>query len=150
MANLNQFHRLRALMIAAKRLYFTKFWGMDIHPSATFSLGVHFDRTNPKGVHIGPDSYVAFGATILAHDFTRRLYADTRIGARCFIGARSVIMPGITIGDECIVAAGAVVTRDVPPNTIVAGNPASVIRSGIRLSRYGCIIPEDPPAPGRS
>jgi maltose O-acetyltransferase len=51
------------------------------------------------------------------------------IGNDVWIGGSSVILPGITIGDNSIVAAGSVVTKDVPPNTIVAGNPANILRT---------------------
>lgn len=44
------------------------------------------------------------------------------------IGSGAVILPGITIGENALVAAGAVVTADVPPRTLVAGNPARVLR----------------------
>jgi acetyltransferase-like isoleucine patch superfamily enzyme len=129
----------RQMLIASRRAYFVRVWGMDIDPTAYFSLRVDFDRTHPRGVHIGADSYVAFGAVILTHDMTRGLYADTRVGARCFIGVRSLLMPGVTIGDECIVGAGSVVTRDVPAGSIVAGNPARIVRSGIKTYRFGCL-----------
>jgi acetyltransferase-like isoleucine patch superfamily enzyme len=100
---------------------------------------VHFDRTHPRGIHIGRESYVAFGAVILTHDMTRGIYADTRIGSRCFIGAHSILLPGVSIGDGSIVAAGSVVTRDVAPGSIVAGNPARVVRTGIKTYRFGCL-----------
>jgi acetyltransferase-like isoleucine patch superfamily enzyme len=120
-------------------LYFVKIWKMNIHPTAHFSLRVELDRTHPSGIHIGRGSYVAFGAVILTHDMTRGLYADTRIGERCFIGARSILMPGVSIGDNSIVGAGSVVTRDVPPGSIVAGNPARIVRSGVKTYRFGCL-----------
>ncbi len=47
-----------------------------------------------------------------------------RIGKGCFIGARAIILKGVTIGDGVVVAAGAVVSRDVPPEHLAAGNPA--------------------------
>lgn len=130
---------VRAGLIGLRRLYLVKVWGMDIDPTAHFSLRVELDRTHPRGIHIGPESYVAFGAVILTHDMTRGLYADTRIGARCFIGAHSMLLPGVTIGDGSIVGAGSVVTRDVPAGTVVAGNPARIVRSGIRTYRFGCL-----------
>nr|WP_304466344.1 DapH/DapD/GlmU-related protein [Cryobacterium sp. N19] len=52
---------------------------------------------------------------------------SVRIGNRVFIGANAVVNMGVTIGDESIVAAGAVVTRDVEPRTVVAGVPATVV-----------------------
>lgn len=131
--------KTRGSLIALRRAYFVKIWGMDIDPTAYFSLRVDFDRTHPRGIHIGPESYVAFGAVILTHDMTRGLYADTRVGARCFIGVRSILMPGVSVGDECIVGAGSVVTRDVPTGSIVAGNPARIVRSGIKTYRFGCL-----------
>lgn len=51
------------------------------------------------------------------------------IGNGCWIGARATILPGVTLGDGCIVSAGAVVSNDVPPNKIVAGNPARPVKS---------------------
>jgi acetyltransferase-like isoleucine patch superfamily enzyme len=50
------------------------------------------------------------------------------IGAGVWVGARAMIMPGVTIGDGAVIAAGAVVTKDVPPNTLVAGVPARIVR----------------------
>ena len=53
---------------------------------------------------------------------------DTRIGDGVWIGMRAMIMPGVTIGEGAVIAAGAVVTKDVEPYAIVGGNPAEVIR----------------------
>jgi maltose O-acetyltransferase len=54
--------------------------------------------------------------------------APIRIGNGVWIGARATVLPGVTIGDGAVVAAGAVVAKDVPPNTLVGGVPAKVIR----------------------
>lgn len=54
--------------------------------------------------------------------------APITIGDGCWLGARSIILPGVTIGEGSVIAAGSVVTKDVPPNTLVAGVPAHVIR----------------------
>ncbi len=51
------------------------------------------------------------------------------IGSHVWIGRRAMIFKGVTIGDRAIVAAGAIVTRDVPPDTVVAGNPARVVKT---------------------
>ncbi len=110
---------------------------MDLDPTCLFSLTAKFDTTYPAGIHIGPESYIAFGAAIMTHDMTRGLYLDTYIGRRCFIGARSIILPGVRVGDESIVAAGSIVTKDVPARCIVAGNPARVIRENIEVTGYG-------------
>jgi maltose O-acetyltransferase len=52
-----------------------------------------------------------------------------RIGNNVWLCANSLILPGVTVGDNAVVAAGAVVTKDVPPNTVVAGNPAKVVKT---------------------
>lgn len=120
-----------------RRIWLTKLWGMDIDPTATFSLTAKFDRTFPIGIHIGPRTYVAFEARIMTHDMTRGLYLHTRIGANCFIGGRSLILPGVEIGDGSVVGAGSVVTRSVPAGSLVAGNPARILREGIVVGPFG-------------
>ena len=140
---LNKLSGLRNIIVDAKRLWFRKVWGMDIDPTAQFSLSTKFDRTFPIGIHVGPYSYVAFDTRILTHDRTRGLYLHTRIGANCFIGGRSLILPGGEIGDNCVIGAGSVVTKSVPPRSIVAGNPAKVIRSDIEVGPYGRFLTAD-------
>ena len=54
--------------------------------------------------------------------------APVRIGRNCWIGRSAMILPGVTIGDHSVVASGSVVVKDVPPRTLVAGNPARPIR----------------------
>lgn len=135
--NLRRLGWLRRGAVALKRQIYVRLFRMDIHPSAQFSLSTKFDLTNPRGVHVGADSYVAFDVAVLTHDLTRGVRLHTRIGQRCFIGCRSILMPGVTVGDGAIVGAGSVVTTHVPPDTIVAGNPAVVLRSGINAGRFG-------------
>ena len=55
--------------------------------------------------------------------------APVHLRRRCWIGFNAIILKGVTVGEGSIVGAGSVVTKDVPPYTIVAGNPARVIRS---------------------
>jgi acetyltransferase-like isoleucine patch superfamily enzyme len=135
--SLNQLGWLRRALVRVKLIYYTYGWGMDIDPTASFSLSARFDMTYPRGVHVGARSYIAFEAAILSHDMTRGLYLHTRIGKHCFIGARSIILSGIQVGDESIVAAGSVVTKDVPSRCVVAGNPAQIIRRDISVGPYG-------------
>jgi maltose O-acetyltransferase len=81
-------------------------------------------------IRIGDNTTISADVMILAHDgSTKRLLGYTRIapvqiGSRVFVGARAIILPGITIGDNAIVGAGSIVTRDVAAGTVVAGNPA--------------------------
>ncbi|MEO0642123.1 MAG: acyltransferase [Pseudomonadota bacterium] len=139
MPSLNQLMPARLAFIRLRVFIWNNFWGMDIHHSVRVSMSAKLDRTYPKGVHIGANTVVTFGAVVLAHDKSRALKTDTYIGENCFIGAHSLIFPGVRIGDQCIVGAGSVVNKDVPSNTIVAGNPAKVIRSGIETNRYGVL-----------
>lgn len=133
--------RFIRLLILSLRVKFLKlFYGMNISDGVLLSSKCNLDKTNPKGIFIGNDSYVAFGATILTHDFVRAIHADTIIGDKCFIGANSIILPGISIGHNSIVAAGSVVTKNVPKNCIVAGNPAKIIKQNITTKKYGKLV----------
>lgn len=119
--------------------YYRKCYKMDIGKNVIIAKTVHLDTSvNPRGIHIGDNTWVLRNAMILAHDHCRGKNGrgalfDTYIGRNCVIGVNSIILPGVSVGDCCVVAAGAVVTKDVPPNTVVAGNPAKVIRTGIRV-----------------
>lgn len=95
---------------------------------------VRFDKIlNGALITIGDGAYITAGVTILCHDAssTSRLgffhVAPVVIGKNAFIGVNSIIMPGVRIGDDSIVGAGSVVTKDVPGGTVVAGNPAKEI-----------------------
>ena len=128
---------LRSRLIDARLWWLRNVYKMDLGQGVGLSLRADLDWTNPRGVHIGDETYIAFGAVILAHDMSRSLHTHTYVGRRCFIGAHAIILPGVRVGDECIVGAGAVVTKDVPSGSIVSGNPAVVIRSGVKTRKWG-------------
>ena len=130
---------LRPLFSEFRRVYFNKVWGMDIAPDCRISYSARLDKNYPRGIHIGESTAVNFGACVLAHDTPRGLHVHTWIGKECNIGANSFIMPGVRIGDNCVVAAASVVMKDVPPNCLVAGNPARIIEKGIQTGRWGII-----------
>lgn len=114
----------------------------NISAKAIIERRVNLDRVYPESIYIGASSLVASSATLLCHEHVYRepgnsdlpLHKPVRIGTRCFIGVSAVVLPGVTIGDDCIIGAGSVVTKDIPSGSIAVGNPARVIRSGIKLS----------------
>jgi len=92
------------------------------------------DNLYPENVVVEEDATIAAMSAVLAHDeslaYTGRgpeRVAETRIRRGAFVGIHSVILPGVTVGRHAIVAAGSVVTRDVPDGIVVAGVPAAVI-----------------------
>lgn len=94
-------------------------------------------------VYIGPGTQIAWGATICDHDF-HKTYDDgqpnletspVHIGKNVWIGMDAKILKGVTIGEGAIVAAGALVVKDVPARALVAGVPAKVIKRNVEF--YG-------------
>ena len=107
---------------------------MDIGKHCRISWKAHLDKSvNPRGIHIGDNTWILNGAMILAHDHCRGLKTDTYIGSDCVIGIRSIVMPGITIGDQSVIGGGSVVTKNIPSNCIAVGNPAKVIKEGVSV-----------------
>jgi acetyltransferase-like isoleucine patch superfamily enzyme len=87
-------------------------------------------------VYIGPETMIAEMVTIRDHDHDpdyppksgRTISAPIIVGARVWIGTKATLVRGVTVGDDAVVGANAVVTADVEPSTIVAGVPAKLIR----------------------
>ena len=131
---------VRLVAIFVRYLILTKIYGMEISRTARISFGAKLDKTNPKGIHIGKESFIASGAIILSHDFSRNIHADTYIGTQCFIGVNAVVMCGVRIGDNCVIGAGAIVTKDIPSNCMIVGNPARIIREGINTIKFGQLV----------
>jgi acetyltransferase-like isoleucine patch superfamily enzyme len=112
--------------------------GLNIGPGTHWSIA-NLDGIAPQLITIGRDCMITPRAMILTHDASffihtkRYRFAPVKIGDRVFIGYGAIIMPGVTIGENSIVGAGAVVTRDVPGNTVVTGVPATVLCSTSEL-----------------
>lgn len=133
---------IRRIIIFLIHFLHTKVYGMHIHPSALISLKARLDKTNPRGIYIGKKSVITTGVVILTHNYVmgNGTFVDTKIGDNVFIGANAIVMPGITIGNNCIIGAGSVVTRDVEDFSIVAGNPAKFIRKDTNIGPFGQFI----------
>lgn len=107
------------------------------------------DTLIPQMVEIGDNFVSAPGSIILAHDASLFRHTGsyrvekTVIGNDVFVGANATILPGVKIGDGAIIGAGAVVTKDVSPYTVVAGNPAkymcTVAEYAAKMKAKGCL-----------
>lgn len=112
--------------------YFTK-RGMKVGKNFNRQSGCRLDPSHCWLITIGDDVTLANKVQILAHDDSIRVYTGygkigrVVIGDRVFVGANSTILMNTKIGNDVIVAAGSVVTKDVPDGCIVAGVPARVI-----------------------
>jgi maltose O-acetyltransferase len=86
-------------------------------------------------VQIGDDVTFAPDVHVIVHDASTKSavghtrLAPVRIGSRVFVGARTMILPGVRIGDDVVIGAGSVVSRDIPSDTVAAGNPARALGS---------------------
>lgn len=104
--------------------------GLQVGKNFTMRDGCIIDYSHAWHIRIGDDVTLAPRVHIIAHDastWTHLGYTkvkNTTIGNRVFIGASSIILPGVTIGNDTIIGAGSVVTKDIPDNSVYAGNPA--------------------------
>ncbi|OEG00111.1 acetyltransferase [Vulcanibacillus modesticaldus] len=114
-----------------KNWLYRTFLRMEVGKRTAIALMVMMDTMFPEKIHIGDNTIIGYNTTILAHEYLLDEYrlGDVYIGSNVMIGANTLILPGVTIGDNAIVGAGSVVTKDVPPNTFVAGNPAKHIKN---------------------
>ncbi len=107
---------------------------ITIGKNVFFNTGCSFQDRG--GITIGDGALIGMNVTIatLNHGFSLETRNTTHpspvvIGKNVWIGSNATILPGVAIGDNSVIAAGAVVTKDVPENTVVAGVPAKVIKN---------------------
>lgn len=117
--------------------FHSNFGGKHVH----FGKNVYanFNLTCVDDTHIYVGDYTMFGPNVtvataghpILPELREKAYqynASVRIGKNCWIGAGALILPGITIGDNVVVGAGSVVTKDLPSNVVAVGNPCKILR----------------------
>jgi acetyltransferase-like isoleucine patch superfamily enzyme len=121
------FHKTRAHLHGLR--------GVNISKSAQIGGKVWIDEAFPKYITIKEGSAISIGCKILAHSippvcFNNKFHsyvAPVVIEKNVWVGAYSIILAGVTIGEGSVVSVGSIVTKTVPPNSIVQGNPAKVV-----------------------
>ncbi len=112
--------------------------GKNIHvgKDVFINSGCHFQ--DQGGIYIGDGTLIGHSVVLatINHEAepTMRASMHTKpivLGKNVWVGSHATILPGVTVGDGAIVAAGAVVTKDVPPGTVVGGVPAKIIKNSV-------------------
>jgi len=115
---------------------------IEVFENAVLEVGLGFINSNAKirckeSIKIGNNCAISHDVTIMDSDFHaintegHQMTAPVVIGDHVWIGTRAMILKGVTIGDGAIIAAGSIVTKDVPAKCIAAGVPAKVIRTDV-------------------
>lgn len=107
--------------------------GLKVGTDFSRQQGCYIDPTHCFLIEIGSNVTMSIRVTLMAHDAsTKKSLGYTKIGKihigdNVFIGANATVLPGVCIGNNSVVGANSVVTKNVPENTVVAGNPARVV-----------------------
>lgn len=121
--------------------------GMIVESGVTVMGGVNFG-SEPYLIHLKENCRISFDVAFITHDGGTWAFRNTWpeykpmvkygkivVGESSFIGRRSIIMPGVTIGKNCVIGAGSIVTKDVPDETVVCGTPAKAICSTLDYAK---------------
>ena len=107
--------------------------GLTLGRNVTIMPGAFIDPRYSFLISIGDNCSISNGVTIIAHDASTYKFTDgyTKLGKveikeNCYIGTNAIILPGVSIGPNVLIAAGSVVNKNIPPNSCVAGVPARV------------------------
>lgn len=112
-------------ILPLKNWIYRRILGMKVGKQTAFALMVMVDVFFPERITVGDNTIIGYNSTLLTHEYLINEYrlGDIKIGSNVMIGANVTVLPGVTIGDYAVVAAGSVVHRDVPAHARVGGNP---------------------------
>lgn len=110
---------------------------------------MHFDGVDYSLISIDDHATISREVLFLTHDYSaykalsligeekkfKRVDLPIKVGKNCFIGARATLLPGTTIGDNCVIGACSVVKGTIPDNSVVAGNPAKILKGTEEYAR---------------
>lgn len=117
--------------------FYADFGGKHIHFGNDIYLNFGVTMVDDTHIYVGDKTMIGPNVTVVTatHPLEPELRSEgyqynkpVHIGENCFIGARAVILPGVTIGSGSVIGAGSVVTKDIPENVVAAGNPCKIIR----------------------
>jgi maltose O-acetyltransferase len=129
------FKKLFEKFIAPNPIEELKKNGMVIGKNFNMLDGVFIDYSHCWHISVGDDVTLGPNVHIFAHDASMKMHLNyarigkVTIGDRVFVGAGSILLPGVSIGNDVVIGAGGVVSRDIPEGVVAAGNPAKVIAS---------------------
>jgi len=148
---MNLVRQISQFRLRIRLLKYRYIWKIRIGKHTYISPGAYLDHHRKYTIEIGENCYITRDCIILDHTQEKqggplKLWGEieikkVKIGNNVFIGVKSVIMPGVTIGDNTIIGAMSLVTGDIPANSVAFGIPAKVVK-GIeevipKLNQFG-------------
>ena len=117
--------------------FHANFGGKHVHFGKNIYANFNLTMVDDGHIYVGdytmfaPSVFVATAGHPILPELRETVYQynmPVHIGKNCWIGAGAIILPGVTIGDQVVVGAGSVVTKDLPSNVVAVGNPCQVVR----------------------
>lgn len=117
--------------------FYANFGGKHVHFGKNIFANFHLTLVDDTHIYVGDGTMIAPNVTIAtaSHPIAPKLREKglqynlpVHIGKNCWLGAGVIVLPGVTIGDNTVVGAGSVVTKDLPSDVVAVGNPARVLR----------------------
>ena len=118
--------------------FFANWGGKHVHFGKHVYANFNLTLVDDTHIYVGDHTMIAPNVTIAtaAHPLSAeerekgmQYNLPVKIGKRCWIGAGAIILPGVTVGDDTVIGAGSVVTKDIPSGVVAVGNPCRVIKT---------------------